>query len=142
MSMLVETVWEVIGAATLALAALLAFRHGGRDEQLAAAAFIIATLVSRLFHVTYAHVELSILAVDGTLLLGLVALALTSDRFWPMYAAAFQLLGTVVHVASMTEAGNYAWAYAVGLIFWSYAVMAALMAGTWVEGRSRRLVGR
>ncbi|MCU0892698.1 MAG: hypothetical protein MUE77_13490 [Sandarakinorhabdus sp.] len=137
-----ETVWELIGIATLGLAALLAFRHGGRDEQIAAAAFIIATIVTRLYHATYAHVELSILAVDGTLLLGLVALALTSDRFWPMYAAAFQLLGTVVHVASMTEAGSYAWAYAVGLIFWSYAVMAALMAGTWVEGRSRRLVGR
>ena len=33
------------------------------------------------------------------------------------------------------------WAYAVGLIFWSYAVIAALLAGTWLEGRNRRLAG-
>lgn len=140
--MLMETVWEVTGVVAVATAAVVAFRHGGRDEQIAAAALVIATIVSRLFHATYAHVELSVLAVDVTLLLGLVALALTSDRFWPMYAAAFQLLGTIVHVASMTEAGDFAWAYAVGLIFWSYAVMATLMAGTWVEGRRRRLIGR
>jgi hypothetical protein len=142
MDMLVETIWELIGGATLLVASIIAFRHGGRDEQIAAAAFIIATVVTRLFHTTYAHVELSVLAVDGTLLIGLLALAFTSDRFWPMYAAAFQLLGTVVHVASMAETGDFAWAYAVGLIFWSYAVMAALVAGTWVEGRSRRLAGR
>jgi hypothetical protein len=29
------------------------------------------------------------------LFLGLLALALVSDRFWPMWAAAFQLVGTM-----------------------------------------------
>lgn len=135
------TTWDLVGAGALFVTSWLAFRHGGRDEQIAAAAFIIATLVTRLFHATYAHVELSVLAVDCTLLAGLMALALTSDRFWPMYAAAFQLLGTVVHVASMTETGNFSWAYAVALIFWSYAVLVALLVGTLLEGRSRRLAG-
>ena len=74
--------------------------------------------------------------------LGLLALALTSDRFWPMYATAFQLVGLLVHIGSLTSAGGgMAWAYAVGLIFWSYAVIAALLAGTWLEGRNRRLAG-
>lgn len=89
----------------------------------------------------YQHIEMSVLAVDFGLLLGLLALALTSDRFWPMYAAAFQLLALLVHFGSLTEQGNFAWAYAVALIFWSYAVIGALLAGTWLEGRSRRLAG-
>lgn len=133
--------WEMLGLGTLMLASLLAFRFGGRDEQLAAMAFIVATLATRQVHANYEHTELMVLVVDSGLLIALVALALKSDRFWPMYAAAFQLVGTVVHVASLTEKGDFAWAYAVGLIFWSYAVMAALMAGTWLEGRNRRLLG-
>ena len=38
----------------------------------------------------------------------------------------------------MTETGNFAWAYAVGLIFWTYPVLISLMAGTWLEARHRR----
>ena len=139
--MIVGSIWGAIGIATLFCAAILAFRFGGRDEQWTAIACIAATLISRLMHAEYVHVEIGVLAVDGLLLGGLVLLALTSDRFWPMYAAAFQFVGTIVHMASMTETGDFAWAYAVGLIFWSYAVMAALMAGTWLEGRNRRMLG-
>jgi hypothetical protein len=133
--------WEILGLATLASASILAFRFGGRDEQLTAIACIAATLASRVVNTNYHHMESTILMIDAALLAGLVVLALKSDRFWPMYAAAFQLVGLVVHIGSMTETGDFAGAYAVGLIFWSYAVMAALMAGTWLEGRSRRMLG-
>lgn len=131
-------VLEFAGLAALFAAAFVAFRWGARDERLAASAFCVAAFLSWLLDNQYNGTQIDVLAVDFALLLGLVGLALTSDRFWPMYAAAFQLVGTVVHVASMTETGNFAWAYAVGLIFWSYAVVATLVAGTWVEGRSRR----
>jgi hypothetical protein len=129
---------EIMGIAVLIAAAVLAYGWGGRDERMTATAFMIATLLSWLSDTQYASTQINVLLIDFGLLLALVGLALTSDRFWPMYAAAFQLLGTVVHVASMTETGDFAWAYAVGLIFWSYAVMVTLMAGTWLEGRLRR----
>lgn len=132
---------EIVAIVTVVAAALLAFGWGGRDEQLAAIGFLAATLATRMIQAEYQHIEMSVLAVDFGLLLGLLALALTSDRFWPMYAAAFQLLALLVHVGSLTEQGNFAWAYAVALIFWSYAVIGALLAGTWLEGRSRRLSG-
>jgi hypothetical protein len=131
---------EIVGLAILIAAVTVAFGWGGRDERFAAGAFIIATLMSWVTDNAYSGTQMNVLIVDFALLLGLVGLALTSDRFWPMYAAAFQLVGTVVHVASMTQTGDSAWAYAVGLIFWSYAVMAALLAGTWVEGRHRRSI--
>lgn len=136
--MLPEFLLEVAGLATLAAAAAMAFGWGGRDERLAATAFVVATALSWSMDSQYSATQTNVLLVDFALLLGLVGLALMSDRFWPMYAAAFQLVGTIVHVASMTEKSDFAWAYAVGLIFWSYAVMATLIAGTWVEGRNRR----
>lgn len=111
---------------------------GGRDERLTAAAFVAATFLTWLLDSQYGDTQLDVLVVDVALLAGLVTLALTSDRFWPLYATAFQLIGTMVHVASMTETGDFAWAYAVGLIFWSYAVIASLMVGTWLEARWRR----
>lgn len=132
---------ELFGLGALLGAALIAFRWGGRDEMLAALAFLLATLLSWAMDNQYHGTQVNVLAVDFALLVGLVVLALTSDRFWPMYAAAFQLVGTIVHIGSMTETGDFAWAYAVGLIFWSYAVVAALMAGTWLEGRNRRMMG-
>lgn len=134
--------FAALGVAFLVAACFMAWRWGGRDEQLAAFGFAFATLASTLANQhLYASPEVGVLGVDLMVLAGLVVLALKSDRFWPMYAAAFQFVGTVVHVASFTEHGNFAWAYAVGLIFWSYAVMLALMAGTWLEGRTRRLLG-
>lgn len=132
---------EILGIVMVVSAAVAAFTWGGRDEQITAIGFLAATLATRMITAEYHHIEYGVLAVDFGLLLGLLALALTSDRFWPMYATAFQLISLLVHVGSLTEQGNYAWAYAVALIFWSYAVMAALMAGTWLEGRSRRLAG-
>jgi hypothetical protein len=117
----------------------MAWKWGGLDEKLAAAGFVVATLASNLANQSsYSHTETGVLLIDVALLVGLVVLALRSDRFWPMWAAAFQLVGTMVHVASMTETGDYAWAYAVGLIFWSYPVLIALGVGTWLEGRHRR----
>lgn len=130
--------FQFMGLAALFASVFMAWRWGGRDEKLAALGFLLATLATSLANQSlYSHTEVGVLVVDIALLGGLLTLALRSDRFWPMWATAFQLVGTTVHVASMTEQGDFAWAYAVGLIFWSYPVMITLMAGTWLEGRYR-----
>ena len=129
---------QYMGLAALVGSSAMAWKWGGRDERLAAIAFIMATLVSRLIDQSdFGSTQTTVMIVDTALLTALVVLALRSDRFWPIWAAAFQLVGTMVHVASMAESGNFAWAYAVGLIFWSYPVMIALAVGTWLEGRFR-----
>jgi hypothetical protein len=116
-----------------------ALKWGGIDERLTAAALVVATLASNVADTTaYVRTETGMLVVDVLLFFGLLALALRSDRFWPMWAAAFQLVGTMFHFASMTESGDFAWAYYVALIFWSYPVLIALGVGTWLEGRHRR----
>ncbi len=116
----------------------MAWRWGGLDEKLTALGFLAATGASVFSNSShYLHTETGVLMIDCILLLALLVLALRSDRFWPMWATGFQLVGTMVHVASMTEHGDFAWAYAVGLVFWSFPVIFALMAGTWLEARHR-----
>ena len=130
---------SLIGLAAVFGCCGIALRWGGIDERIASVAFLVATAASWLFtSANYDNTESIVLFIDLVLLTCLVILALRSDRFWPMWAAAFQLVGTTVHFASMTETGDYAWAYAVGLIFWSYPVLIALGVGTWLEGRHRR----
>ena len=131
---------DYLGLSVVVISCGMAVKWGGVDERLASLGFILATLASHVWtRSDYALTETIVLMIDAALLLGLVVLALRCDRFWPMWAAAFQSVGTTVHFASMTEAGDYAWAYAVGLIFWSYPVLIALGVGTWLEGRHRRL---
>ena len=131
-------IFHVLGLAALFGSTGIAWKWGGLDEKLASLGFVLATLTSTLANQSqYLHTETGVLMIDVLLLVGLVVLALRSDRFWPMWAAGFQLVAVTVHVASMAEQGNYAWAYAVGLIFWSYPVMIAFMAGTWLEARYR-----
>jgi hypothetical protein len=72
----------------------MAWKWGGLDEKLAASGFIIATIASNFANRSnYTNTETGILIIDLLLLAGLVVLALRSDRFWPMWAAAFQLVG-------------------------------------------------
>lgn len=129
-----------LGLSVLAAGCLVAWRLGGRDEQLAAFGFVVATAASNLANQhLYASTETGVLAVDVMLMAGLLILALTSDRFWPLWAAAFHFVALLVHVGTLAQQSSFAWAYAIGLIFWSYAVIASLVVGTFLEGRSRRL---
>jgi hypothetical protein len=132
-------IYSVITVAALLGSAGMAWKWGGLDEKLAAFGFVLAALATNLANAnSYARTETGILVIDFALLLGLIIIALRSDRFWPMWAAGFQIVAVMVHIASMIETGDFAWAYAVGLIFWTYPVLIALGVGTWLEGRHRR----
>jgi hypothetical protein len=132
-------IYQFLGVAALLACCLIAWKWGGRDERLAAGAFVLAAIATNIdISRKFVHTETGLLLIDVMLFFGLLALALVSDRFWPMWAAAFQLVGTMFHFASMTESGDFASAYYVALIFWSYPVLVALGLGTWLEGRHRR----
>lgn len=131
--------WQVLGFLALSVSCFVALRWGGFDERIAAVGFIIAVVATNI--VTdgrYTHTEMGVLIVDASVFFGLLVLALRSDRYWPMWAAAFQLVGTMVHLGSMSQTGDFEWAYYVALTFWTFPVFIALMAGTWFEGRNRR----
>jgi hypothetical protein len=122
----------------LAVVVALAFTRGGRDERLAATAMLMAAAATPLLvsH-QFAGLEAGIVLIDITLFLALSAIAMQSDRFWPLWAAGFQLGALVVHFASAQLPQLVPAAYAETLVIWSYPVLSSLLVGTLLEGARR-----
>ncbi len=74
--------------------------------------------------------ESEIFAIDIVALLALIYLAIKSDRFWPMWAAAFHLLAVTIHTAMMVAPQITPWAFATGAVFWAYPMLLALAIGS------------
>ena len=111
---------------------------GRNSERWTAIVLILASIASLIAQSSkFFQPESGILLIDLALLSYLVWLALRSDRFWPMYAAGFQIIGTLIHVARITDDSIFQSAYATGQILWSYPVLLTLAAGTWFEARRR-----
>ena len=87
---------------------------------------------------SWAGMQWSAFAADACLLVLLTALALRTERYWPIAAAAFQLLCFVTHIARIVDPGVRAWAYATGQVVWSQLVFWALGVGVlnvWRDSR-------
>lgn len=116
----------------------IALWKGHFSERMTAVVLLAAAFVSPLVAIgAFVVPELGILAVDASLFAFLLVLAMRSDRFWPMWAAGFQIVGTLIHVARFVDASIWPYAYATAEAFWAYPVLAALGLGTWLEARFR-----
>ena len=76
---------------------------------------------------------------DTLLLVLIVIVALRSRRFWPMFAAGFQLLAVTTHAAMAVDTGVGAWAYITAGVIWTYLLLFSLAFGTWGAWRERQL---
>ena len=116
----------------------VALWKGHFSERMIAVALLTGAFVSPLVETAaFAFPEVGVLAVDSALFVLLLGLALVSDRFWPMWAAGFQIVGTLIHVARFVDASIWPKAYITAEAFWAYPVLAALGFGTWFEARHR-----
>lgn len=79
-----------------------------------------------------------VLAVDFLVLVALVALALRSERYWPLWAAGFHLLAVATHLARSLDPDLNPWAYITGEILWGYLLVTSLAIGTWGAWRQTR----
>lgn len=130
---------------TCALIAIsgLALWQGGRPERIVSVANLAAfwgTLALENRE-NFFDLQWGILLVDALFLAILGWLAVTTNRTWLLFAAAFQLLAVVIHVAIMVESDVRSLAYFRGLIIWSCLVLASLGVGTWQCWRMRRRYG-
>ena len=122
---------------TLALVAVVAAR-GRSDERASAATLVLASLLSPLVSAHRFHApELGVMLVDLAVLAWLVRVALTSDRFWPLWAAGFQVVGVTIHLARLVAPDIWVLAYSNAEIFWAYPVYFALMIGAATEAPAR-----
>lgn len=129
--------WLVLGLVAAVFATAL--WKGGPEERATAGVLIggwAITLIFRDRH--WSDPQWVGFGVDIATLLFLGVMALRTHQFWPLFAAAFQLLGVVTHTARIIDTTLGEWAYITGGVIFSYLVLAALAGGTWEATRRRR----
>lgn len=141
--MLFDTVRQNLALLIALSATGYAIARGGRQEQAAGLAMLAAWVLSPFVADTgdWLHPQVGILLVDLALLGLLLWIALRTDRYWPLAAAALHLLGTVMHAVYMADPSILPRAYITVSVLWSYLVLAALVLGVRFEARARILGG-
>jgi hypothetical protein len=129
--------WTVLLAVTA-----YTFLRGRRDERAAAIVCVAATLGTVLLHSQlserFAHVEYGVMTVDLLAFLGFTAIAIRTDRFWPLWVAGLQLTTILSHILKAVELDLLPQAYAAAARLWVYPIFVVIVLGTW-RTHQRRL---
>ena len=112
---------------------------GKADARIVALVFLVGNFATYALRTplaeSYSSVEGGILAIDILALLGFTYVALTSERFWPLWVSGLQLTTSLGHLAKAFQSDLLPMAYAAALRFWSYPILIILLFGTWREHR-------
>lgn len=126
----------------LLLASGYAVWRGGGPERIVGISLLLAGLLTRLAYQPFAErfvaVDGGVMMIDLALLAVLLAVALYADRFWPLWLAAFHMLGTGAHFVRGMDHGIEPVAYAILLAAWSYPMILLLIIGTARHDRRKR----
>ena len=122
-----------------------AFWRGDRDTRIVAAVCCIATLASQMIlspvAQRYSDVEAGDVMVDLLTLCAFVAVALQSNRFWPLWVAGLQLTSSTTHLLKAINLSLLPQAYGAATMFWSYPILLILVVGAWRSHRRRVAAG-
>lgn len=118
---------------------------GKSDERWVAVTCLTASLATRLFispvAQRYSGLELGVAAVDLATFAAFTAVALRSERFWPLWISGLQLTTSLAHIFKAIDSELFPIAYAAAGRFWGYPILLVLALGTWRrisrEGRNR-----
>jgi uncharacterized membrane protein len=111
---------------------------GRAEERLAAGGMLLAVAVTYFLRdPRWSGTQWAGFVADIALLGLLIALSLRTPKYWPLFAAAFQLLAVVTHTARMLDRTLGAWAYATAGVIFTQLVLVSIAVGTWNAWRSR-----
>ncbi len=130
-------VWPLV---LMSVCVIAAWR--GRDEERLAAAGELATwaLTMVVFRSRSEDTQWAVVPIDVFLLALFIWIALRSRRYWPLFAAAFQLLAVGMHLARAFDAGISGWAYLTAMLLWNYLALLAIGYGSWTAPRRYAVV--
>jgi hypothetical protein len=130
-----------IGGVLTVLVCGFAIREGGRDEAYGALIFLAGTVATLafvlLFGAAWTSPEYGLVIIDAVVLLAMIHLAMVSDRFWPIWFAAFHLIAFVSHASTIASNDIMPWVAVTGVIFWAWPAKITLFIGV-VEYRARK----
>ena len=132
----------------IVLVSIYAWRKGGKPERIGAGILCSLAAADPLYHAispvesTYVTTDGWHLALDSAALVAAIALALRSDRFWPLWFAAMQLISTAAHLLRALDYTMDPLAYAIMTRGPSYPMILCLLVGVAnYHLRSRRIAG-
>jgi hypothetical protein len=129
----------------LAVVTALAFKYGGHPECVGMGIIVAGSLMTAFLGlgslVNLRRFELWMLLSDGVILLALVWLALTSRRYWPLWAASFHTITVMTHVAALLIPQSIPRAYLILQGFWIYPMFVAVILGIYGHRQAVRLGG-
>lgn len=118
-----------------------ALLRGGTEHRIAAVGCVAATFASHALRPpassNYYSIEVGLLVVDIALFALFLALALRSNRFWPLWVAGFHLVTVAAHAIRALKFDLVPTAYAVAAQFWSYPVLLCIGIAIWRFQRRR-----
>lgn len=113
--------------------------RGRKYEQLSALICIVATIATvaahTRVHYRYVAVQTGDLVIDTIVLAAFIAIALRSDRFWPLWVAGLQLTISMSHLFSALDPDLLPLAYGAAERFWSYPTLVIIAVGAWRQHR-------
>ena len=119
---------------------LVGLWFGGREERVTAGALLLAYAATLVFRDrSWAGTQWVTFGTDIAFLLLIGFIALKTRRYWPLFAAGFQLLGVATHTARVIDPYVHAWAYITAGVIWSHAVAASVAIGAINRRRERQL---
>jgi hypothetical protein len=115
-----------------------AFWKGDREQQAAALGVLLSWLATILLRdPRWIGPQWGAFIADTILLLVLTAIAIRTQRYWPLVAAAFQLLCVMTHVTRMVDPGIPNWAYDSGQIVFTDMLLIVIGVGVWNTWRAQ-----
>ena len=112
-----------------------ALLRGSFDARVVAVVCIVANFASYALVSRYSSVETGVLVVDALAFAGFTAVAMMSDRFWPLWVSGLQLTAILGHLLKGVATDLLPTAYAAALHFWSYPILLILAVGVWRNQR-------
>jgi hypothetical protein len=130
-AMTLHTLHQWASLVFLLLSSGTALWLGGWPERVAGTAMVVAWFATAvlLSRIQLWGLETEVMIVDLALFLVVLGVALRSDRWWPLWAAAFLGLIVLVHFAVILDRRIWGRAYFVASNIFSYLTMLALIIG-------------
>ncbi len=128
----------IISVSCAALSCGYAVWRNNGLERLAALLILLDWMVSLLVasH-DFNHAQSAVFTIDGLLAVALVWIATRTRRFWPLWAAAFQIFELLMHLSMLVDHHVQPRAYFIGIEISSYLILVALVLGAALENPRR-----